>query len=107
MIDYFAVITYNVDTEIFERSVVQVERFLVMHDIDMADFIQTLDKCKGDVLNLKSKLCQMIGVANIMKGAVIKEAALRCTNPEDESLLFRFNLYKEVPGQQSEDEEDE
>ena len=93
-----------------------MERFLVMHDIDMADFIQTLDKCKGDVfletaegdvLNLKSKLCQMIGVANIMKGAGIKEAALRCTNPEDESLLFRFNLYKEVPGQQSEDEEDE
>ncbi len=93
-----------------------MERFLVMHDIDMADFIQTLDKCKGDVfletnegdvLNLKSKLCQMIGVANIMKGAVIKEAVLRCSNPEDESLLFRFNLYKEVPGKNDEDEEDE
>ncbi len=83
-----------------------MEKFLIMHDIDMADFMQTLDKCKGevfletnegDVLNLKSKLCQMMGIANIMKGAVIQEAALRCTNPEDESLLFRFNLYKEVP----------
>lgn len=93
-----------------------MERFIVMHDIDMADFIQTLDKCKGDVfletaegdvLNLKSKLCQMIGVTNIMKGAVIKEATLRCTNPEDESLLFRFNLYKEVPGKTDEDEDEE
>jgi hypothetical protein len=93
-----------------------MERVLVMHNIDMADFIQTLDKCKGDVLletnegdvlNLKSKLCQMIGIANIMKGAVIKEATLRCSNPEDESLLFRFNLYKEVPQESAENEEDE
>ena len=82
----------------------------------MADFIQTLDQCKcdvyletneGDVLNLKSKLCQMIGVANIMKDAIIKEVTLRCTNPEDESLLFRFNLYKEVPNNSKEDEENE
>ena len=93
-----------------------MEKFLVMHDIDMADFIQTLDQCKGDVyletnegdvLNLKSKLCQMIGVANIMKDAIIKEVTLRFTNPEDESLLFRFNLYKEVPNNSKEDEENE
>lgn len=83
-----------------------MQKFLVMHDIDMADFMKTLDACKGDVyletnegdvLNLKSKLCQMMGIANIMKGAIINEATIRCTNPEDESLLFRFNLYKEVP----------
>ena len=80
-----------------------MERFIVMHDIDMADFMKTLDQC-----NLKSKLCQMMGIANIMKGAIIQEATLRCTNPEDESLLFRFNLYKEVPGEKKdEDDEDE
>ncbi len=93
-----------------------MERFIVMHDIDMADFMQTLDKCQGDVfletsegdvLNLKSKLCQMMGIANIMRGAIIQEATLRCANPEDESLLFRFNLYKEVPGKNEEDDEDE
>ena len=93
-----------------------MERFMVMHDIDIADFIQTLDKCRGDVfleteegdvLNLKSKLCQMIGVANILKDAVNKEVTIRCSNPEDESLLFRFNLYKEVPGKNDEDDEDE
>lgn len=82
-------------------------RMMQMHDIDIADFIKTLDSCKGDVyletaegdvLNLKSKLCQMAGIANILQGAVIAEATIRCSNPEDESLLFRFNLYKEVPG---------
>ncbi len=92
-----------------------MERFMVMHDIDIADFIQTLDKCRGDVfleteegdvLNLKSKLCQMIGVANILKDAIIKEVTIRCADPADESLLFRFNLYKEVP-KSDEDEEDE
>ena len=49
-----------------------MERFIVMHDIDMADFMKTLDQCKGDVfletkegdvLNLKSKLCQMLGLS--------------------------------------------
>lgn len=79
---------------------------MTMHDIDIADFIQTLDSCKGDVyletaegdvLNLKSKLCQMMGVSNILKGAVISEAKIRCTCKDDEALLFRFNLFKEVP----------
>ena len=83
-----------------------MQKFMVMHDIDIADFIKTLDACKGDVyletsegdvLNLKSKLCQMMGIANILKGAIISEATIRCTNVEDESLLFRFNLYREVP----------
>lgn len=84
-----------------------LEKDMTLHNLDLADFIKTLDSCKGDVfmetadgdvLNLKSKLCQIIGLTNILKGAEISEAKIRCTNPEDESLLFRFNLYKEVPG---------
>lgn len=85
-----------------------LEKDMTLHNLDLADFIKTLDSCKGDVfmetadgdvLNLKSKLCQIIGLANILKGAEISEAKIRCANPEDESLLFRFNLYKEVPGE--------
>jgi len=80
--------------------------FLEMHNIDVSDFMKTLDACKGavyletpegDILNLKSKLSQLMGIANILEGAVITEATIRCENPEDESLLFRFNLYKEIP----------
>lgn len=81
---------------------------LKLHNIDFDEFIKTLDSCKGDVfleteegdvLNLKSKLCQIMGIANILKNATVSEATIRCTNPEDETTLFRFNLYGEVPGE--------
>lgn len=86
-----------------------MNRNLELHNIDIVDFIKTLDSCKGDVyletsegdvLNLKSKLCQIAGLANIIQGGLIAQATIRCQNPEDEQLLFRFNLYKEVPGEQ-------
>lgn len=79
---------------------------LEMHNIEIKDFIAAIDHCKGDVfleteegdvLNLKSKLCQIAGLANILTGAVVAKATIRCSNPEDESLLFRFNLYGELP----------
>lgn len=79
---------------------------LQLHNIDFKDFIAAVDTCKGDVyletdegdvLNLKSKLCQIMGLANILKGASIGEATIRCANVEDETKLFRFNLYGEKP----------
>ena len=83
-----------------------MQKFIVMHDIDIADFIQTLDKCRGDVfletdegdvLNLKSKLCQIIGLTTILNNAEIGEATIRCTDQDDETMLFRLNLYGEMP----------
>ena len=77
-----------------------------LHNINFDEFIEAVDKCKGNVyletedgdsLNLKSKLCQMLGLSNILKGAQVTEAAIRCENEGDESLLFRFNLYGEIP----------
>jgi hypothetical protein len=76
-----------------------------IHDIDFNKFIEALDHCKGDVyletpegdcLNLRSKLCQIMGIANILNGAKVSEATIRCVKPEDESLLFRFNLYGKI-----------
>lgn len=81
-------------------------RKIQLHNVDFEDFIKAIDECKGDVyletidgdvLNLKSKLCQMIGLSTILKNTEVAEATIRCTNPEDESMLFRFNLYGEVP----------
>lgn len=80
-----------------------------MHDIDFDDFIKAVDSCKGDVfletsdgdvLNLKSKLCQIVGLTTILKGAQVSEATIRCANPEDETLLFRFNLYRKLPDEE-------
>ena len=79
---------------------------LQLHDIDFKEFIEAVDACtgdvfleteEGDVLNLKSKLCQMMGLSNILKGASVAEATVRCANMEDETKLFRFNLYGEKP----------
>ena len=73
-----------------------------LHKIDFIKFLQAIDLCKGDVflvtaegdkLNLKSKLCQLIGLTEIIEGGKIDEAEIVCTNPEDDSFLFRFNLY--------------
>ena len=76
-----------------------------IHNIDFEDFVKVVETCvgdvyletdDGDVLNLKSKLCQMIGLSTILKSTEVAEATLRCTKPEDETKLFRFNLYGEV-----------
>ena len=79
-----------------------------LHNVDFDDFIKAVDECKGDVyletkdgdvLNLKSKLCQMLGLSTILKNTEVTEATIRCTNPDDETMLFRFNLYGEIPGE--------
>ena len=81
-------------------------RVIKLHNIDFDDFIKAIDECKGDVylettdgdvLNSKSKLCQMLGLSTILASTEVAEATVRCANPEDETLLFRFNLYGEKP----------
>lgn len=73
-----------------------------LHKIDFGKFIEALDQCKGNVwlvtaegdkLNLKSRFCQLLGIAEIVKGGLVTEAKVICDDPDDDSLLFRFNLY--------------
>ena len=77
-----------------------------LHNVDFDDLIKVIDKCKGDVyletsdgdsLNLKSRLCQILGLSTILASSEIEEAWVRCVNPDDETMLFRFNLYGEMP----------
>ena len=76
-----------------------------MHDFDLKDFNEVLASCKGDVfmvtpegdrLNLKSKLCQLIGFTKIIEGGSVASARLECADKDDESKLFRFNMFGEV-----------
>ena len=76
---------------------------LELHDVDVPEFLKTLESCKGDVflvtregdrLNLKSKLCQIVGLTKLIEGGKIAEAFVMCEKESDESKLFRFNLYK-------------
>lgn len=72
-----------------------------LHNVDVPAFLAILDSCKGNVflvtregdrLNLKSKLCQLVGLTQLIEGGKIAEAYIVCDDPEDESKLFRFNL---------------
>ena len=74
-------------------------------DIDVTEFLAVLDTCQGNVflvtregdhLNLKSKLCQLVGLTQLIEGGKIAEAYIICENPEDEAKLFRFNLFKDT-----------
>lgn len=76
-----------------------------LHDIDVAKFLDVLDTCKGNVylvtregdhLNLRSKLCQLVGLTKLIEGGKIAEAYILCDNKEDESKLFRFGLFGET-----------
>ncbi|MBO4277565.1 MAG: hypothetical protein J5925_04130, partial [Clostridia bacterium] len=73
-----------------------------LHNVHFATFIEAVEQCKGNVwlitedgdkLNLKSRFCQILGLAKIVEGGIVTEAKIYCDNVEDLSLLFRFNLY--------------
>ncbi len=73
-----------------------------LHDVDVQAFLAEIDKCEGNVflvtnegdrLNLKSKLCQLIGLTQLIEGGKISNAHLECANPDDLSKLFRFNIF--------------
>ena len=75
-----------------------------LYNVNAVNLMEMVDRCKhdvylvtdeGDRLNLKSKLCQFMGIARLIEGGKIAEAFVICDNEEDESKLFRFNLYKD------------
>ena len=77
-------------------------KMVELHDIDVPAFLKVLDSCEGNVylmtrdgdrLNLKSKLCQLVGLTALIEGGKIAEAFVMCENEADESKLFRFTLY--------------
>ncbi len=73
-----------------------------LHKIHFEKFIEAVEQCKGNVwlvtdegdrLNLKSRFCQLLGLAKIVEGGMVNQAKIICDDPADDSLLFRFNLY--------------
>lgn len=73
-----------------------------IHNFDLKklmDFASTakgdvyLKTAEGDILNLKSRLTQLLALTSTLDLANIGEAEVICKDPEDESKLFRLNLY--------------
>lgn len=76
-----------------------------IHNIDVDVFAKELNNCKGQVwlttdegdrINLMSAFCRMIGLMSIIQGAKLSQATIECEDPDDESRLFRLNLYGKV-----------
>ena len=70
-----------------------------IRDIDR--FFEVVDSCKGrvelvtgegDRLNLKSKLCQYVSLANIFSNGEIPELEVIAHEPEDVDRLVNFML---------------
>jgi hypothetical protein len=79
-----------------------MSRKFEMNNIDVQKFVEALDKCKGNVylvtdendhFNLKSKLSQLAGIVKLIEGGIVLKANIVCDDPEDESMLFRMNLF--------------
>mgnify|MGYP000375160520 FL=1 len=75
---------------------------LSLHNIDVAEFLAVLDTCEGNVflvtnegdrLNLKSKLCQIVGLTKLIEGGKIAEASIICENKNEERKIFSFNFF--------------
>lgn len=74
-----------------------------IHNFDLKKLIAFAETAKGDmflktpegdVLNLKSRLTQLLALSSVMEsGSSIEEATVVCKDPDDESRLFRMNLY--------------
>lgn len=62
---------------------------LSLHNVDVTKFLAVLDTCEGNVylvtsegdrLNLRSKLCQLVGLTRLIEGGKIAEASIICEN---------------------------
>lgn len=74
----------------------------IIHNFDFNKLIEFASTAKGevslvtsegDVLNLKSRLTQLLALSNAIDWGNVGEAKVLCSDPEDETRLFRLNLY--------------
>lgn len=70
---------------------------LSLHNVDVTEFLAVLDTCEGNVylvtsegdrLNLRSKLCQLVGLTRLIEGGKIAEASIICLKTKMTSASF-------------------
>ena len=73
----------------------------VQNITDINKFFDVVDSCKGKVelvtgegdrLNLKSKLCQYVSLANIFSNGEIPEMEILAYEKEDVDILLKFMI---------------
>ena len=75
---------------------------VTIHNFDLNKLIEFANSAKGDVylktpegdvLNLKSRLTQLLALTSAVDWGKIGEAKISCTDADDDARLFRLNLY--------------
>lgn len=76
-----------------------------LKNVDVNDFLALINACKGklylvtpegDKLNLKSTLCQLVGLSKLIEGGIVADAHLLCESVADEGVLMKYKLYKVI-----------
>lgn len=52
-----------------------------------------LKTAEGDMLNLKSKLTQLLALSGSIDWGTVEQITVICKDPDDEARLFRMNLW--------------
>jgi len=73
--------------------------------LNFSELMEVIDKCEGpvnliteegDIINLKSKLSQIIGLARLISNGTIIAKSIKAIRSEDEVRITRYLLYREV-----------
>ena len=73
--------------------------------VNVIEFMQVIDNCEGNVyaitpdgdkINMKSKLSQIIGIAQLFECGSFEIDTIVCEKLEDNSKIFRYLLYGEI-----------
>lgn len=75
---------------------------IMIHEFDFGKLIAFAEEAdgevyiktaEGDILNLKSKLTQLLALSGTIDWGKVGEAEVVCEKLEDEARLFRLNLF--------------
>ena len=72
------------------KNITDIDRFFEV--VDMCEGRVELVTSEGDRLNLKSKICQYLSLANIFSDGTIEEIEIMTSNPNDLAKLIDFMI---------------
>lgn len=72
------------------KNITDIDRFFEV--VDMCEGRVELVTSEGDRLNLKSKICQYLSLANIFSDGTIEEIEIMVSNPDDLAKLIDYMI---------------
>lgn len=72
------------------KNITDIDRFFEV--VDMCEGRVELVTSEGDRLNLKSKICQYLSLANIFSDGTIDEIEIMTSSPNDLAKLIDFMI---------------